>query len=344
MKVFKISLFALVLGLTATSIHAQDRTQAVQLYNAGLEEAQANDYDAAISSFEQVITMANQLGPEGEDLKQNAEGQIPKMYFAKARSSYQTFQQSKDLADLENAINDFRDVISVSEEYGDTRYAPSAQGAIPQLYYSKSVLLYSQNDMEGAQEAVDRALNLNSNYAAAYFHKAKIYKKVNDTNGDGIIDQGIDGMLEWYDRAIQVGDATNKMNISNKAREAAHDELLAVGSKAITNGEINTAVETLNKALDYDNASADVHYRLSEAYNKNSSAQQAIEHANQALEYENGGRTDKAKIYFELGFAHQTLGNKSNACDAFSNALYGSFRAPAEHKMEFELKCDSTAE
>lgn len=344
MKVFKISLLALVLGLTATSIHAQDRTQAVQLYNAGLEEAQSNNYDAAISSFEQVVTMANQLGPEGEDLKQNAESQIPKMYFAKARTSYQQFQQSKDLADLEKAINDFREVISVSEEYGDTRYAPSAQGAIPQLYYSKSVILYSQNEIAAADEAVDRALNLNSNYAAAYYQKAKIFKKINDTNEDGIIDQNIEGMLEWYDRAIQVGDATNKMNISNKARDAAHDELLAVGSKAITNGEVNTAVETLNKALDYNSNSADVHYRLAEAYNKNSNAQQAIDHANRALEYENGGRTDKAKIYFELGFAYQTLGNKSNACDAFSNALYGSFRAPAEHKMEFELKCDSTAE
>lgn len=343
MKVFKISLLALVLGLIATSIQAQDKTQAIQLYNAGLEEAQSDNYDAAISSFEQVITIANQLGPEGEDLKQNAEEQIPKMYFAKARSSYQAFQQSKDLGDLENAINDFNQVISVSEEYGDTRYAPSAKSAIPQLYYSKSVLLYSQNDIVGSEKAIDQALNLNSNYAAAYFQKAKVFKKKNDTNNDGIIDQGIDEMLEWYDRAIQVGDATNKMNISNKAREAAHDELLAVGSKATTNGEINTAIETLTKALDYANNSADVHYRLSEAYNKNNNAQQAIEHANKALENENGGRTDKAKIYFELGFAYQTLGNKANACDAFSNALYGSFRAPAEHKMEFELKCDSTA-
>lgn len=343
MKVFKISLLALVLGLTAISIHAQDRTQAVQLYNKGLEEAQSNNYDASISTFEQVITMANQMGPEGEDLKQNAEEQIPKMYFAKARDAYQSFQQSKDLEDLQTTINAFREVIAVSEEYGDTRYAPSAKGAIPQLYYSKSVLLYSQDDIAGAEEAVDQALNLNSNYAAAYYQKAKIFKKVNDTNDDGIIDQGIDDMLEWYDRAIQVGDATDKMNIANKAREAAHDELLAVGSKAITDGEINSAIETLTKALDYDNSSADVHYRLAEAYNKNNNAQQAIEHANQALELENGGRTDKAKIYFELGFAYQTLGNKANACDAFSNALYGSFRAPAEHKMEFELKCDSTA-
>jgi tetratricopeptide (TPR) repeat protein len=95
--------------------------------------------------------------------------------------------------------------------------------------------------------------------------------------------------------------------------------------------------------LDYDDESADVYYRLAEASNKASNYEKAVQYATTALDHENGGKTDKAKIYFELGYAHQTLGNKSVACDAFSNALFGSFKSPAEHKMEYELKCDSTA-
>ena len=63
---------------------------------------------------------------------------------------------------------------------------------------------------------------------------------------------------------------------------------------------------------------------------------------NSALEYEQGGSTDKAKIYFEIGFAHQMLDNKADACTAFSKSSFGSFKAPSEHKMEFELKCKST--
>ncbi|MBD3615510.1 MAG: hypothetical protein HUJ22_02980 [Gracilimonas sp.] len=343
MKVFKISLCAILLGLIAFQVQAQDRTQAVQLYNKGLEEAQADNYDAAISTFTQVISVAEQLGPEGEDIKGNAESQIPKMYFAQARSYYQEFQSSRDLAKLEEAIDAFKSTIEISEEYNDDRYAPTAKGAIPQLYYAKSVMLYSQEEFEASEEAVDQALNLNSNYAAAYYQKAKIFKKMNDTEGDGIIDQGVDEMLEWYDRAIQVGESTNKMDIVNKAREAAHDELLAVGTRASENGNLDFALETLGKALNYDNASANVYYRLAEAHNKAGNPEEAIDNATQSLEYENGGRTDKAKIYYELGYAHQTLGNKSEACDAFENALYGSFRSPAEHKMEFELKCDSAA-
>ena len=344
MKLLKISFSAVLLAMMAFQLQAQDRTQAVQLYNKGLEEAQANNYEAAIATFTQVISVAEQLGPEGEDIKGNAESQIPKMHFAKARSLYQEYQSSKDLSVLESAIDSFQDVISISEEYGDDRYIPTARGAIPQLYYAKSVLLYSQQDYSGSEEAVDQALNLNSNYAAAYYQKAKIYKKVNDTDGDGIIDQGVEEMLQWYDRAIEVGEATDKSNIVEMAKNAAHDELLAVGTRASEANNLDNAIQTLNTALNYNAQSADVYYRISEAQNKAGNAEEAVEAATQSLEYETGGKTDKAKIYYELGYAHQTLGNKAEACDAFSNALYGQFRSPAEHKMEFELKCDSAAE
>lgn len=344
MKVLKTSLCAALLALVAFQIQAQDKTEAVQLYNQGLEQAQANDFDEAITTFTQVISVAEQLGPEGEEVKGNAESQIPKMYYGKARAAYQEFQSSRDLETLEDAISAFREVVDISEEYNDDRYANTARGAIPQLYYSKSVLYYGQEEYEASEEAVDEALNLNSNYAVAYFQKAKIFKKVNDTEGDGIIDQGIDEMLEWYDRAIEVAGTTNKPDVAERAREAAHDELLAVGTNASEGDNIDYALEMLNKALEYEGQSADVYYRIAEAQNKARNAQEAIEAANQGIEYESGGRTDLAKIYYEIGYAHQTLNNKSEACDAFTNALYGSFKSPAEHKMEFELKCDSAAD
>lgn len=344
MKVFKTSLCAALLALVAFQVQAQDRTEAVQLYNQGLEQAQENEYEAAISTFTQVINVAEQLGPEGEDIKQNAQSQIPKMYYGKARAAYQEFQSARDIESLDNAISAFEDVIDVSEEYNDDRYLSTARGAIPQLYYSKSVIYYSQEEFEAAEEAADQALELNPNYAAAYFQKAKIFKKINDTEGDGIIDQGIDEMLQLYDQAIEVAQATNKPDVAERARESAHDELLAVGTNASEDDNIDYALEMLNTALEYDGQSADAYYRIAEAHNKEGNAQEAIEAASQALEYEGGGRTDRAKIYYELGYAHQTLNNKSEACDAFSNALYGSFRSPAEHKMEFELKCDSAAD
>lgn len=343
MKILKLSSLALVLVLMATTVYGQTKTEAVQLYNAALEEAKAEKYDAAISSFTQAITIAEQLGADGEDIKSRSERQIPAMYYKKATTAYATYQSSRGFDALEAAIEAFNEAAEIGEEYNDERITPRAKGVIPQLLYQKALLHYNNGDYEEADAAVDEALNANSNYAVAYYQKAKIHKKVNDTNSDGVIDQELDGLLSWYDQAITVGEATNSRDVPDRARDAAHDELLAVGVNELQNGSVSQAIEHLDKALTYDTQSADAHYRLAEAYNKSGDSNDAVTHARQALEYENGGRTDKAKIYFELGFAYQTLGNKSEACDAFSNALYGSFKAPAEHKMEFELKCGSTA-
>ncbi|MEX0719172.1 MAG: tetratricopeptide repeat protein [Balneolaceae bacterium] len=343
MKILKSSSLALVFVLMATSIFAQTKTDAINLFNAGLEEAKAANYDAAVSNFTQAITISEELGEEGEDIKSRSERQIPAMYFQKAREVYADYQANRGIENLDATISAFREAADVAEDYNDERIAPQARGVIPQLYYQKSLLLYNEEDYEGANEAVETALNDNPNYALAFYQKAKIHKRTNDTNGDGVIDQELDDLLNFYDQAVTVAEETNKTDVVSRARDAAHDELLALGAQASQNDQVDEAISLLDRALTYDENSADVHFRLAEAYNKKDEANDAVTHATQALENETGGRTDRAKIYFELGYAHQTLGNKSEACDAFGNALFGSFKSPAEHKMEFELKCDSTA-
>lgn len=344
MKVLKQISLALVAALFAIPAVAQTEAEAITAFNKGYEEASAENFDAAIEAYRQALTIANQLGPDGEEIKGKAETQIPLVHFRKAASIYQNFQNDRSVENLDATIEAFEEVVEVGNEFNDERVVPRAKGNIPRLYYSKSVLLYGNDEFEAAMEAVDEAINRNPNYATAYYHKAKIVKKQGDSNGDGIMDENIDKGLEWYDRAIQVAEAQDDVDLAEKASEAAHDELLAVGTRASEDGNTDYAIEILTRALNYDDESADVYYRLAEAHNKENNAQEAIDNANQALDYETGGRTDKAKIYFELGFALQTLGNKTEACDAFTNALYGPFKSPAEHKMEFELECDSTAE
>ena len=343
MKVLKRSSIAIVLALMASTVFAQTKTDAIKAFNAGYEEAKEGNYEAAISSYTQALTIGNQLGPEGEDIVNRAKQQIPAAYWNKAKEVYTQFASNKTLDNLEATINSFQDAAEAGEEYGNDQVAAAAGGNVLKMIYQKSIILYNNGDMELAMTAVDRALNRNSNYAAAYYHTAKIVKKMNDTDDDGIIDQNVDELLNWYDQAIQKGEATNNRDVVDKAREAAHDELLAVGTRQSEEGNIQDAIATLTRAIEYDDESADVYYRLAEASNKASNYDKAVEYATTALDYENGGKTDKAKIYFELGYAHQTLGNKSVACDAFTNALFGSFKSPAEHKMEYELKCDSTA-
>ncbi len=335
MKVFYKSFLVLLVGLISLNVTAQEYSDAVKLYNEGLVQAKAKHYDEAISAFTQTISIGEQLGTEqGVSIKTQAERQIPKMYYQKAVIAFNTFKTSKSTSDLDAAIISFDETADIAKEYGDSDISRRAVGIIPQLYYQKATLLYNRDDFEGANKALDKAINANSNYAVAYYQKGLVAKKVNPDD--------IDTILNWYNQAITVAEKVNDSRVLRSANNSAHDELLFRGAKSTEAKHYSEAIELLELATTYNDESADVHYRLAEVFNKQGKSDDAIKHANEALKYEKGGKTDKAKIYFEIGLAQQRKGNVGAACQAFGNALYGSFKAPASHIMEFELKCKTS--
>lgn len=332
MKVFNKFLLLLFVSMLAINVSAQEYEDAVNSYNEGLEQAKSKNYEAAINSFTKALEIGESLGTDqGNSIKGQAVKQIPKMYYQKAVVSFNNFQSSKTVTDLDKAVENFLEAGDIGKKYDDSDIAARSTNIIPQLYYQKGTLLYAQQDFEAANEALDKAINANANYAKPYYQKGLVAKKIDEND--------IDNILYWYDQAITVGEAVNDNKVVNSAKKSAQDELLYRGVKASEGKRYADAVELLDWALTYNEESASVHYRLAEVYNKQSKADQAIEHANKALEFERGGKTDHAKIYFELGLAYQTKDNKNEACKAFSDALYGSFKAPASHIMEFELKC-----
>lgn len=335
MKFINKSLLVLFVGLLTSAAYAQSTYEdAVNLYNAGDEQAKAKEYDKAIESYKQAAVIGEELGtPQGTDIKTRSEQQIPKVQINKAGSMFNAFRSSKQIPDLDKAIAEFERTVEIAEEYGDDRVLQTARGYVPQLYYQKGTMLFKREMYEEADDALNSAIQANANYAQPYYTKGLVAKKISDDINDA---------LRWFDQAIAVADKTNKGQIARQARNAAHDELLFRGAKLIEAKNYSEAIDLLNLATEYDAESADVYYRLAEAYNKQTKYDSAISNAKTALTYEKGGKTDKAKIYFEMGYAYQMKGNKADACSAYTNASFGSFSAPAKHSMEFELKCSST--
>jgi len=336
MKFLNKSLLIVFVGLFATNVFAQNTYEnAVKLYNSAAEQASAKEYDKAIATYTEAAQIGEELGtPQGTDIKTRSEQQIPKVQLNKAGNLFNTFRASKAIPDLDIAIIAFEKTVEVGKKYKDTRVTQAAQGYVPQLYYQKATMLFKREKYKEADTALNSAIQANSNYAQPYYQKGLVAKKLNPDD--------INEALRWFDQAIAVADKTNKGQISRQATNAAHDELLYRGSKLIETKQYSDAIDLLKLATEYDSESADVYYRLAEAYNKQSKYDSAISNAKLALQHENGGKTDKAKIYFEMGFAYQMKGVKSDACSAYTNAAFGSFKGPAEHSMEFELKCSST--
>ncbi len=327
-RIFLIAIFAL--GSIAVQAQNED---AINAYNEALELAQSKNYDAAITKYREAITIAEGLGADGEDIKSRSEKAIPQMYFSKAVDAYNTFKSSPTIPNLDTAIAQFGEARTIGAESGDDQIRDRSRGVLAQLHYQKGTMLFKRENFVDAEASFDQAIQVNANYAKAYYQKALVHKK-NKPND-------LDGIISWFDRAITVGEQVNDGAVVRQANESAHAELLFRGAKSTEQGQSTRAIELLQMSLEYNNESGDSYYRLAEASNKLGNWDNAIRYANQALTYETGGNTDKAKIYYELGVAHQAKDEKGKACEAFENASYGSFKAPAEHKMEFELKCES---
>ncbi|MDX1638143.1 MAG: tetratricopeptide repeat protein [Balneolaceae bacterium] len=328
----------LTIGI-AYQADAQDDNyrKAVTAFNKALENANASEYEQAINMYNQAISLAEQSEFEkAPDIVDRAQSQLPSIYYQLAVTRYKNFQKNKNLSSLDEAMDSFQEAADISEEYGNGQIADKSGNIVTQLLYTKSIIQFKSQQYDDAIASLDQAIERNPNYAKAYYQKGLVIKNKNDQN--------LDTALEMFDKAIEIGSKpeVNDQQIVRQATTAAHDNLIYRGVQAMEDKNFDESAELLNRALNYNAESADAHYRLAELHNKRTNWDQALTHARKALDLESGGKTELAKIYFELGTALKAQGKKSEACSAFKNAAFGSFKSPAEHQMEYELKCEST--
>lgn len=322
-----------LVGVTADAF-AQDRASAVKAYNKAREMASNGEYEQAINMYNQAMTISEKIGEEGSDIVQLVREKLPQIYLQSAYSRYKNFQKNQNMENLQGAIDQFVETADIAGDYGDKETASKARQIVTQLMYSKSILQYKTQQFNAALATLDEIIARDSNYAKAYYQKAIVIKRRDE--------EDLDRMLPLLDKAIEVGKQTNDNMIVRQATQKAAEELVYRGSVAIQNQNYQEALDLLNRSLNYVSDNADAYYRLAEAHNKLSNWNEGMKYAKQALQHEQGGKTELAKIYFELGLAHQAIGNKDESCSAFKNAAFGSFKNSAEHKMEYELKCEST--
>ncbi|HLR26255.1 MAG TPA: hypothetical protein VK112_10345 [Fodinibius sp.] len=337
MKLLKNSLTTLLVGLflvgLTTSVNAQDKRAAVKTYNDALDLMEAQKYEQAADKLQQAIDQAEKLGAEGQDILDRTKKQMPSVYWGLAKKEYATFQSEKSISSLDATVAAFQEAGDVAEQYGSTKIAEKVPGIVTQLMYNKALVQSQKKNNQDALATLDQVIERNANYAKAYYQKGIITKNM---------DQGsLDKALSHFDKAAEVAESNGNSQMASQAQEAAADALVYRGSQAVQDKNYSKGLDLLNKALTYNDSSESAYFRMAEAYNGQQNWSKAAESAEKALDLSNGGRSDKAKIYFALGTARQGMGNRSAACNAFDNAAYGSFKGSAEHKMEFELKCDA---
>ena len=326
-----ISLAIVLMAFTGWSNQAigQDYTydDAAEAFTEGREQAEAGQFEDAIDAYVRAVEISEAIGPQADEVKNRAQQQI-------TRSALQRLQFLANNAEWEEAISWVDSIEELDNTYGDGSIYERAYGNLHRFYLSWGNEFLRREENEEAKQRYEQALEIQPNYTRAHYQLGLTHRRLGN----------LEESLSSLERSMELAEQQGSQDDFERARSQARDYLIYLGSEATSDERFTEAEEHLTRALQYDAESARLHYRLAEMYNLTERYNEALNHANTALDYEDGGQSDHARIYFELGEAHKGLDNISQACDAYINAAHGDTRSAAEHELEHELDCDGWEE
>ena len=320
-EIKRIMVILFVSVLTVTGLNAQTRNDVITAYNEGAKAMQT-DPQAAITAFEKVIVLSDQVGEEAADLRQKAVQVLPGLYTKLASNALNEKKPAPEV------IRAAKTAVSVAEKYENATGKTNAQKVLAQGYNVMASEYFSRNDFPNAILAFDSLLTVNPDYLAAIYNKALIYIKQNDA-------ASFEKTIDLYLEKVK---SVNDEEKAKKASTLALEYFRGAGSKANQANDLDEALELLNKSAKYGD-DKDLFYYFADVYNKKKNFDSGAEYAQKGLDLETGEAEAKAKFYYQLAVAQVGKGQTAEACASFKNAMYGPF-AEASKAQRTNLKCE----
>lgn len=316
-KLFLVFAIALLIPILGSS---QTVREAVEEYNTGAQMLKENP-QGALGHLYKALEISEDLEFEGKETKELAESLIPQAHYQYAMILYRERKMYETLEQLEKALE-------TSKKFLDRRTQASVERIIPQLYNQMGNTEYRANNFDKAIDYYKKAIDVKPDYPDPYLGISLSYEKA----------ENFEEMLEYLKKTIEVSLQVNDRSKAEDAQRKAKGYLLRNGQEAQQAKKFQEAVEWFTRVLEFENTDGSVYLVLAVNYGELKNWQKVVENCTLALE--NNGSLDSAGIYYQMGMAHQNMGNTAEACQAFSNALSGSFRAAAEYQMKEVLKCN----
>ncbi len=311
----------MLLAMFTLALNAQPTlTDVINAFNTGAEEVNSGNFGAAIVKFEETISLADELGAEGDEMKANAQGQIPALHYRLALDTY----KAKDIA---GAIAGFEATVEACDKYGNDDIRDKSLKYIPQLYYALGNSQVKDEELEAALASFDKAIEYQPDYARAIYGKALVYKKQNDDAT----------MVTTMEKAIEVGNSSGDEKTTEAATKTLKDHYMNSGKLAFKDEDFDKALECFETSNKYDAEDPEAYYLACVIYGKKGEFEKAVESGMRAAQYEK--EEGQAKIWYEVGNAYVNLVEYDKACTAFTRALVEPYLNTVKYKMENVLKC-----
>ena len=319
----KFKVTAILVGiLMAGSLSAQTLTDVINEFNAGVEKLNNQEYDESLEHFNKVLTMAETVGAEANDMKSQAEDQIPATYYRQA-TLYMKRKQ------YDNAIPYLEKTVEFAKLYNNNQdISEKAAGYLPQLYIVQGNMQWKNKSYDDAIAYFDKAIALNPNLYQACLGKGMVYLEQDKT----------EEMMKCFNNAKNGALAKNDTKtieqvngvIDNYYNKFITEEMEMVDPEE---NDYTYVVEACENALAANPENPRALYHLALVANKNVEYDKAIDYAKQALLYEKEPVWISA-INFELGSAYQNTADYDQACETLRKVVEEPFLSQAERKIE----------
>lgn len=324
----KFRVLAILTGvLLAGTLSAQTLTDVINEFNTGVEKLNGQEYEVALEHFNQVLTMAEVVGADANDMKAQAQKQIPSTYYRQAT----TFMKRKQ---YDNAIPFLELTVETATLYNNNaEISKKAAGYLPQLYIREGNALRKNKSYDDAIAFFDKAIALNPNLYQACQGKGMVYLEQDET----------EEMLKCFADAKEGATAKNDtkaIDQINGVIDSYYNKLITEEMEMVDpeDNDYSYVVETCENALAANPNNSRALYHLAIVSNKTSQSEKAVEYAQEALKYEKETIWMSA-INFELGSAYQSTKQYDEACVALQKVTEEPFLARAEKKIEV-VGCD----
>ena len=300
---------------------SQTVKEAVEAYNAGASIIK-EDPQGALEHLYRALEISEDLEYDCKETKDLAESLIPQAHYQSAMLLYRQKQMYETLDQLEKALE-------TSKKYFDKKTQASVERIIPQLYNQMGNSEYRADNFDKAINYYKKAIEIKSDYPDPYLGVSLAYEKMED----------YENMLVYLKQTIEVANKANDRSKAEDAQRKAKGYLLRNGQEAQQAKKHAEAIDWYTKVLEFDNTDGTVYFVLAVSNSELKNWDKVVEYSELALAKANGS-LDEAGIYYQMGVAYQNQGDTIQACQAFGNALSGSYRAAAEYQIKEVLKCN----